>query len=696
MKYLFQSALALFLLLTALPSHGSHILGGHLSYKCQGNGLYEFTAVILRDCRNTPFNSAGFLITDLTLQGPHGTTSLPLVSSQDMTPRCVTGLAYSCNPPSTGNGNEGSYSRFIFRGTVDLSSLAPAPLNGGYAFYVTLPCCRPTINNSLADNNSQALQVRMYRYTDPKSGVALSPAELCDQSVNFVAESPAVYYANPNDTIYWQQMAAEADVQDSVVYGIEAPLSSTLIPYAYTFPYSLANPVPGLLGSPALPAANTPIHPRKGEMVFRPITFGTFVVVIRATSYRNGQKIGEAFNDVTFKVVPNPQSTASAAFLQRAPVVYGNSDNAFDLTYYVEDEIAVPVLATDYFPTLTGDPAVPSTWTGVVNAFSMVTTGRVVSRNSSSQIGCDAPPCLITNRIPDSLPPTNPTQPILLNFGNGNVAGPGYNFASEGGILLRWQPACNHVPVGAEGDQSLHKVLVTAFDEYCPLEGRSSKVVSFNIKSLPRLAAPIFQTLTPNASLTGFTLDFEPVLDTLSIDPVDAVNLASEPASVQLDKSVTRRKRSFDQYRVYVANSAAGPFTLLDSLDQLYSYSSTYTGLDLVNDDHYFYLTTVSSCGRYESAPSDTLHFLRTTTSASQLQILGAKIYPNPSAGRFIIETNEPLDAISVYDLTGRLIEKAEPNQSRQELNLEQHPKGVYLVALQQGDVVVYQRLVVK
>lgn len=696
MKNLFQAAFALFLLLTALPSQATHILGGHLSYKCQGNGQYEFTAVILRDCRNEPFGTAGFLNTNLTLQGPHGSSSLSLISSQDMTPRCDTGLAYSCNPPSTGSGNNGSFSRFIFRGMVDLSSLGPAPTNGGFTFYVTLPCCRPTINNSLADNNSQALKVNMYRYTDPKSGVALTPAEMCDQSANFVTESPAVFYANPNDTIYWQQMVQEADLQDSVVYGIEAPLSSALIPYAYIFPYSLANPIPGLLESPAIPAANSPIHPRKGEMVFRPTTFGTFVVVIKATSYRNGQKIGDAFNDVTFKVVPNPQTTPSAPFLQRAPIIQGTTDNAFDFTYYVEDEIAVPVLANDYFPTLSGDPAVPSTWTGVVNAFSMVTTGNVVSRNSSSQIGCGAPPCLTTNRIPDAVPPAVPIRANTLSYGNGNVAGPGYDYVSEGGVLLRWQPACNHVPVGADGDQSLHKVLVTAFDEFCPLEGRSSKVVSFNIKSLPRLAAPVFQTLTPNASLTGFTLDFEPVLDTLSIDPVDAVNLASEPASVQLDKSVMRRKRSFDQYRVYVANNANGPFTLLDSIDQLYSYSSSYTGLDLVNNDHYFYLTTVSSCGRFESAPSDTLHFLRTTTSASQLQILGAKIYPNPSAGRFVIETNEPLDALSVYDLTGRLIEKVEPNQARWELNLEQHPKGVYVVALQQAEVLVYQRLVIK
>jgi len=37
------------------PAKASHILGGEITYRCLGNGLFEFTIKVYRDCNGIPW-----------------------------------------------------------------------------------------------------------------------------------------------------------------------------------------------------------------------------------------------------------------------------------------------------------------------------------------------------------------------------------------------------------------------------------------------------------------------------------------------------------------------------------------------------------------------------------------------------------------------------------------------------------------
>ncbi|MBM3912689.1 MAG: hypothetical protein FJ350_06750, partial [Sphingomonadales bacterium] len=223
----------------------SHILGGEITYKCSGNGLFEFTVKVYRDCAGIPWTQ-----TALTLQGPNGiTTNLPILtgSPDDISPRCPGNNYLSCNPPANAAGqNQGSVARYIFRGTVDLSALGPPP-PAGYTFHTTqtgnaIPCCRPDINNSTAANGLQTLVVKMFPYRDPITNVTLTPAALCDKSPEFATDPTAFSILNPIDTIYLQSLAFDADL-DSTSFGIDFPLgSSPTAPYSYNNGYTQGNP----------------------------------------------------------------------------------------------------------------------------------------------------------------------------------------------------------------------------------------------------------------------------------------------------------------------------------------------------------------------------------------------------------------------------------------------------------------------
>ena len=118
----------------------SHILGGEITYRCLGNGLFEFTIKVYRDCNGVPWTQ-----TALALQGPHGTTNLPIIpgSPDDISPRCPGSTYLSCNPPSSAMSlNQGSVARYLFRGIVDLSALGAYFTQTDHPFHreLTTPC----------------------------------------------------------------------------------------------------------------------------------------------------------------------------------------------------------------------------------------------------------------------------------------------------------------------------------------------------------------------------------------------------------------------------------------------------------------------------------------------------------------------------------------------------------------------------
>lgn len=74
-----------------------------------------------------------------------------------------------------------------------------------------------------------------------------------------------------------------------------------------------------------------------------------------------------------------------------------------------------------------------------------------------------------------------------------------------------------------------------------------------------------------------------------------------------------------------------------------------------------------------------------------------AKIYPNPSSGRFTVELlgdlSELTSLITIYDLTGRLVREWNVSENPVTLDLSDQPAGAYLVHIRTGESTIVKRV---
>jgi hypothetical protein len=681
------------------PARATHILGGEITYKCNDqNGLYEFTVVVIRDCGGS---TSGFSSSTINLQGPHGTTLLPLVAAVDMSPKCGNSSFLQCNPPATGQGNIGSMAKFIFKGEVNLSNLSAPPVGTGYTFWVTVPCCRPPgIINSMATSGSYSFTAKMFRFVDPGSGNPLTPTQLCDNSPAFNHEPAQLYVLNPADTIYHQQGGFEPDFKDSMVYNVGFSLSEQRVPFSYIFPYSIVNPIPGLLGTPTVPAANSPIHPGSGEIVFRPVLQGLFVLPVEVKSYRGGQLISEVRRDYALRIIPNPPAfpplNAPTAFQQRPPLfsiptTSTSIQSGFDWEFYAGDSIAMNLGAQDYFPTLTGDPNVPSTWVAAVNPLRVAVSGGVVASNQIAGTGCSLPPCAVIRAFTDSAPPTpalNP--PVLVSFGNANPVAFGFTGLSESWFRLFWNTSCiqtpsAHLSQGAH-DGNVYKILLTALDSSCPFEYRVEREVKIKLRNLPLTPAPVLRELRFDTTAFRYTLHFEPRIDTSTIDPLDANNFGRQSAAAQKARSVNRRLASFQSYRIYRADGMQTPWILVGTTTNPFDSLFIDTSLFSTNHQVFYQVVAVSGCGSSELG-SNILQASFSSTSVQDLakRLNHVRLMPNPGRDVYRLQADEGHflpQRWDLRDIQGRLLQAyvLPEGTTSHELDLSNRPSGIYLL----------------
>ncbi|MFN3530254.1 MAG: T9SS type A sorting domain-containing protein [Bacteroidia bacterium] len=677
------------IVLPLVPAKASHILGGDLTYECLGNGQFRFTMTLFRDCTGISWSAQS-----VNLQGPVG-GSLALVSSADVSPRCPTSTAISCIPPTTGSGPQGAVSRFVYSGIVNLSGLGPAPAMG-YTWSVgspTIPCCRPTNFNSASTFGTQALQVKMYPYTNPATGTVMTPAQICDNSPEFIDNPTATMILNPNDTVYYQNFALDPDLEDSTVFGIDFPLSNTLAPYPYSPPYSLTNPIPGIVGPPFIAAANTPINPVSGEMVLRPITTGTFVTVIKVSSFRCGQLISEVFRDVAFKVINNPLAAPPVfnpnainpnnLFMQRAPIISFDT-SVLATTYFVGDSIDFPVNVLDIYPSLTGNPNDPNTWQPANQGFMVVVNGNNVSpTNSSTNCPQGNGTCVTLSDLPDT------TAPSLLLNPNGTTAGMGYETnTTQGGLRLQWVPGptnlSNTVAGNCINSTASYQFLVTATDKICPVVGISAKPLNFHIRAIPATPPPSNLVGNEDSITHSVWLSFTSMADTSSIDWLDSLRNPTSPTSVLRQVSVGRRIDAFQQYYVYRATDQ-GAYQLIDSISDILADGYHDSTANLRQHSYRYRLASVSGLPVLEWLGEEVV-MSRNTTSVFDPRALVLNLYPNPGSGLYTLEIggNSAPTELELYDMKGSLLMRkpVQADEQKLELNLSQLAAGVYVLRM--------------
>lgn len=284
----FLSCLLLCLTATIPASFASHIVGGEITYVCQGGNRYKITVSIYRDClggiagaisEDNPalisiFTSAGRRVIDDSIHGNNQTgTVIPPNFKND----CVT------NPPQT------CLNRIVFEKEYVLDNTAT-----GYTVVYQRCCRNGSILNIIDPSNSGAT----YSCKIPQAAAAQ-----CNNSAVFRNFPPQIICIN-NPLIY-DHSATDPD-GDSLTYEFcqaynggatnnPRPVPVFVAdPLVYQGPYTYSRPMGG---NPRIQ-----IDAKTGMITGTPNLQGRFVVSVCCHEWRNGVMINTTTREFQFVV----------------------------------------------------------------------------------------------------------------------------------------------------------------------------------------------------------------------------------------------------------------------------------------------------------------------------------------------------------------------------------------------------------
>ncbi|HHM21513.1 MAG TPA: PKD domain-containing protein [Bacteroidetes bacterium] len=302
---LFSFVLLFLGLCLPLQVRAAHIIGGDMTYVCNGNGKYTFTLKLYRDCfssgalfdsapggtlgtvtvyrgsSNTPFPVNGQ--STIILDPPVITNVLPNLSNPCLDPPaniCVEEGVYvfELDLPVSSESYHIVYQRCCRNGTITNIS---NPEGTGETFYIELTAAaQGACNDSPVFNDFPPIVICAgepidfdHSATDPDGDVLVY--ELCRP---FVGGGP--------DEMNPQSPGGVAPDPD-----LPPPYSSV----SFVSPFSYSNPMPA---NPALA-----IDPNTGLLTGLPGATGQYVVGVCVKEYRNGQLLSTVLRDFQFNVV---------------------------------------------------------------------------------------------------------------------------------------------------------------------------------------------------------------------------------------------------------------------------------------------------------------------------------------------------------------------------------------------------------
>ena len=452
---MFKKLLYLFFVLSFVSTNvkATHLMGGELTWDCQGSGQYIFTLKLYRDCNGA--SPPAVLSLDVFGHPTLTTIQVNLISQTDISPSCnIAGPAISCtaaenNPgwPSSGSPILGATKEYVYQSVA--TTLAGIPPAQGWTFLYR-ECCRNSAISNLLAPGTRGITIKavMYSY----NGQNTSPC--FDSSPKFL-ESPSTIICVGSAFTY-NHNAYDPDL-DSLYFSWAEPLSNyepsagaynppiNPAPIPFTGGYSFNSPLPGTLQN----VANVPatINGATGEISFTSFTQGNFVTVIKVESWKCGKKVAEIFREIQVILLPcGSNNPPTVTYTSYQDTVYAGSNVSFTLN------------AIDN-GTLPGGGAqtvsISATGTQFGTGFTNVTAG------------CLNPPCA-------TLSPTPPAS--------------GINNTST---TFNWQTSCTHLNNSTCNTQSnTYTFVFKVKDDFCPAPAENISTVSITVKALPIVPSP--------------------------------------------------------------------------------------------------------------------------------------------------------------------------------------------------------------
>ncbi len=684
----------------------SHVFGGEITWKAvrdnnapnfQRDGYgFIFIMTLYRDCSGIPMNGLnpsmmvqgnpvdkfGSVVNSISLSPAPGRLGTgyeitPICNGTTSIVRCGAG-----NPLSGGGGvaSRGAIAAVQF--WSDTVWLTGVPPGSGWFFQSSagaIPCCR-NANDNTGCTGDMILRARMLPYFQSTSNgptVGIPVQRLGDDSPEFLEfpNSNMVQTSGTADTTLLLLGAVDRDL-DKMVYSIDNPFSAINTPCSYNRGYSINNPMPNMV--PAYGGANQPIDSLSGIIRMLPNTQGNFLICIKVSTYKNGQKVAENFRDFQTVIITNSPGLGYVSG-QSAPRIFGKnllSGNGLisgeNMVRFFGDEIQLEVRASDFAPA-TDSVTVRFTSNSFLGTYQ---TGLDTFRVDS---GCFAPPCAsIRSILPNS---TSVIPKISLN---GMEVGYGVKARNNVAFQIKWKTSC------AQSIQKDSSFLGQVFPQYYPLNFvANDNQCPFNGKNTFSLNLVLKEVSIPKPTIDNLTFLPSQIQMTLS----NLVDISSQEAfDTSLQQSVFRRVNRFHGLQIYRDSCGAGmsplvtlwkPAGLTDSAQLSWIQQLGWVDRSLSRDtcQYTYVVRSVYGCDSLGSIPSDPKSILVLNgKDLSKVENESVKLYPNPASNKVYFSFARMLPTeIRVYGISGNsLFQKDFGVVQQGEFSVEGWPYGTF------------------
>ena len=297
-KLLFLLLLSVFI---QFGAHASHIRGGSITYECVG-GNFVFQLIVYRDCNGADLSN----ISQQLKLWNHPTLSsitLDFESRIDISPfglEVPGGPAcFECGSGANAGNGLGAIEKVVYRSAP--TNISGVPPTEGWIFTYDNFSRSPIITNlQNPDTYGLTLVAKIFNVNATNNTcVDNSPQFL--QEPHFVSCAGRPFSMNLN--------TVDPDL-DSIAISFDQPLDdlggqnynppSNPVAVPFQVGFDVNSPTPNTTANPGNVSAQ--VNSNSGEITFVSFTTGSFVIKLKARSYRNGQLISEVEHEMQIEV----------------------------------------------------------------------------------------------------------------------------------------------------------------------------------------------------------------------------------------------------------------------------------------------------------------------------------------------------------------------------------------------------------